>query len=92
MLVACRFDDVQQPSANGYVESLFFQLPAKFRGNRVTSYGGYLRFTLEFSARPQGNNVRDVDVEIIVSTEKDSLVFVLSVCWLNVFKMCHIAE
>ena len=48
-------------------ESLFFQLPAKFRGDRVTSYGGYLRFTLEFTARPEGRMSRDVDLEIIVS-------------------------
>lgn len=56
------FEGVQQTR-----ESLFFQLPAKFRGDQVTSYGGYLRFTLEFSARPEGRMYRDVDVEIIVS-------------------------
>ncbi|XP_052285983.1 basement membrane-specific heparan sulfate proteoglycan core protein-like isoform X3 [Dreissena polymorpha] len=55
-----RFEGVQQER-----ESLFFQLPAKFRGDRVTSYGGYLRFTLEFSARPDGSMYRDVDLEII---------------------------
>lgn len=55
------FQGVQQTR-----ESLFFQLPAKFRGDQVTSYGGYLRFTLEYSARPQGRPYRDVDVEIIV--------------------------
>ncbi|XP_060586623.1 basement membrane-specific heparan sulfate proteoglycan core protein-like isoform X4 [Ruditapes philippinarum] len=54
------FEGVQQER-----ESLFFQLPAKFRGDRVTSYGGYLRFTLEFSARPEGRTYRDVDLEII---------------------------
>ena len=57
-----QFEGVQQER-----ESLFFQLPPKFRGDRVTSYGGYLRFTLEFSARPEGRTYRDVDLEIIVS-------------------------
>ncbi|XP_052760298.1 basement membrane-specific heparan sulfate proteoglycan core protein-like isoform X2 [Mya arenaria] len=55
-----RFEGVQQER-----ESLFFQLPAKFRGDRVTAYGGYLRFTLEFSVRPEGRMYRDVDLEII---------------------------
>ena len=53
-------------------ESLFFQLPAKFRGDQVTSYGGYLRFTLEFAAQSAGRTYRDVDVEIIVSVQQYS--------------------
>ena len=48
-------------------ESLFFQLPPKFRGDQVSSYGGYLRFTLEYTAdKAEGRPYRDVDVEIIV--------------------------
>ena len=49
-------------------ESLFFQLPPKFRGDQVASYGGYLRFTLEYTAdQTEGRGYRDVDLEIIVS-------------------------
>ena len=56
------FDGVQRDR-----ESLFFQLPPKFRGDQVASYGGYLRFTLEFTADEDGGRpYRDVDVEIIV--------------------------
>ncbi|WAR15211.1 PGBM-like protein, partial [Mya arenaria] len=47
------------------VDSSRNSLPAKFRGDRVTAYGGYLRFTLEFSVRPEGRMYRDVDLEII---------------------------
>ena len=53
-------------------ESLFFQLPPKFRGDQVASYGGYLRFTLEYTAdQTEGRAYRDVDVEIIVSFLND---------------------
>lgn len=49
-------------------ESLFFQLPPKFRGDQVAAYGGTLRFTLEYTGnQAEGRPYRDVDVEIIVS-------------------------
>ncbi|KAK3801367.1 hypothetical protein RRG08_059069 [Elysia crispata] len=48
-------------------ESLFFNLPPKFRGDKVSSYGGYIRFGLTFTkdrSSPDGD-YSDVDVEII---------------------------
>ncbi|XP_025082607.1 basement membrane-specific heparan sulfate proteoglycan core protein-like isoform X8 [Pomacea canaliculata] len=56
-------------------ESLFFQLPPKFRGDKVTSYGGYLRFTLTYSTSAvAGQGYMDVDVEII---SKDQRMYLL---------------
>ncbi|RUS87348.1 hypothetical protein EGW08_004890, partial [Elysia chlorotica] len=48
-------------------ESLFFKLPPKFRGDKVSSYGGFLRFGLSFTkdiSSPEPD-YSDVDVEII---------------------------
>ncbi|KAL5013502.1 hypothetical protein ScPMuIL_007772 [Solemya velum] len=46
-------------------ESLFFNLPPKFRGDKVSSYGGVLRFTLEYNSRDGGRQYRDVDIEVV---------------------------
>ncbi|XP_059170575.1 basement membrane-specific heparan sulfate proteoglycan core protein-like [Physella acuta] len=47
-------------------ESLFIQLPPKFRGDKVSSYGGYLKFGLSYTtASNRGLETPDVDVEII---------------------------
>ncbi|XP_012944719.1 basement membrane-specific heparan sulfate proteoglycan core protein [Aplysia californica] len=52
-------------------ESLFFQLPPKFRGNKVSSYGGFLRFGLSYTtAFDAGREYMDVDVEIISKQDK----------------------
>ncbi|GAB1602266.1 basement membrane-specific heparan sulfate proteoglycan core protein-like isoform X6, partial [Argonauta hians] len=60
------FEDVQRER-----ESLYFSLPAKFRGDKVTSYGGMLKFTLEFSAdESRGIFFRERDVEIISNGER----------------------
>ena len=64
-----RFSDVQQERS-----SLFWQLPAKFRGNQVASYGGYLTFTMTFSvAQDAGELYRDVDIELVVSSDLSTL-------------------
>ncbi|CAL1546871.1 unnamed protein product [Lymnaea stagnalis] len=52
-------------------ESLFIQLPPKFRGDKVSSYGGYLRFGLSYTtSKNTGNEYNDVDVEIISNQDK----------------------
>ncbi|KAK6175562.1 hypothetical protein SNE40_014001 [Patella caerulea] len=56
-------------------ESLFFQVPAKFRGDKVTAYGGLLKFTLEYSvAADSGNKYMDVDLEIISNNQRMYLI------------------
>ncbi|XP_070560391.1 basement membrane-specific heparan sulfate proteoglycan core protein-like isoform X2 [Ptychodera flava] len=42
----------------------YWALPPKFRGNQITAYGGYLRFTISYTAHETGNYVSDVDVSI----------------------------
>ncbi|XP_034337833.2 basement membrane-specific heparan sulfate proteoglycan core protein isoform X5 [Magallana gigas] len=57
-------------------ESLFFSLPPKFRGNKVTSYGGYLSFTLEtVVALDGGQTFRDVDIEIITPGQRQRMYY-----------------
>ncbi|XP_076086554.1 basement membrane-specific heparan sulfate proteoglycan core protein-like isoform X4 [Mytilus galloprovincialis] len=64
-----RLDSVQKER-----ESLYFSLPPKFRGNKVESYGGYLRFTLETHvAQDAGGTFRDVDIEIITSGQRERM-------------------
>ncbi|GFO45203.1 basement membrane-specific heparan sulfate proteoglycan core protein, partial [Plakobranchus ocellatus] len=48
-------------------ESLYFNLPPKFRGDKVSSYGGYLRFSLAFTRdmSDEEEDYRDVDIELI---------------------------
>ncbi|XP_061163155.1 basement membrane-specific heparan sulfate proteoglycan core protein-like [Saccostrea echinata] len=60
-------------------ESLFFSLPPKFRGNKVTSYGGYLSFTLEtVVALDGGNTFRDVDLEIITPGQQQRMYYLFN--------------
>ncbi|XP_070207543.1 basement membrane-specific heparan sulfate proteoglycan core protein-like isoform X4 [Littorina saxatilis] len=57
-------------------ESLFLQLPPKFRGDKVSSYGGYLRFTLSYTtAFDAGRKYMDVDLEIIGNDQRMYLLF-----------------
>ncbi|XP_076452135.1 basement membrane-specific heparan sulfate proteoglycan core protein-like isoform X4 [Babylonia areolata] len=57
-------------------ESLFIQLPAKFRGDKVSAYGGYLRFTLTYTtAFDAGQSRMDVDMEIISNDQRMYLLF-----------------
>ncbi|XP_074655735.1 basement membrane-specific heparan sulfate proteoglycan core protein-like [Tubulanus polymorphus] len=45
---------------------LFWTLPGQFKGNKITSYGGYLRFTLHsIVSVTSGFEYVDVDVELI---------------------------
>ncbi|CAH1774180.1 unnamed protein product, partial [Owenia fusiformis] len=56
-----QFTDIQRER-----ESLFWQLPPKFRGDIVNSYGGLLRFTmLNMVAQDAGQMTTDVDIELI---------------------------
>ncbi|XP_069893790.1 basement membrane-specific heparan sulfate proteoglycan core protein isoform X4 [Dipodomys merriami] len=42
----------------------YWQLPRAFLGNKVAAYGGKLRYTLSYSAGPQGSPVSDPDIQI----------------------------
>ncbi|XP_067659130.1 basement membrane-specific heparan sulfate proteoglycan core protein-like isoform X2 [Haliotis asinina] len=65
------FDGIQRER-----ESLFFQLPPRFRGNKVSSYGGMLRFTLEYTvAYDSGQTYMDVDIEIISGDKRLYMIF-----------------
>ncbi|KAH9488652.1 Basement membrane-specific heparan sulfate proteoglycan core protein, partial [Bulinus truncatus] len=47
-------------------DSLYFNLPPKFRGDKVSSYGGFLRFSLQYTASSSlGRDYTDLDVVLI---------------------------
>ncbi|XP_078729473.1 basement membrane-specific heparan sulfate proteoglycan core protein isoform X6 [Lampetra fluviatilis] len=43
----------------------YWQLPPVFTSDKVTAYGGKLRYTLSYSAGPQGSPIPDADLHII---------------------------
>ncbi|XP_065291469.1 basement membrane-specific heparan sulfate proteoglycan core protein isoform X24 [Dermacentor albipictus] len=45
-------------------ETLFWSLPAQFLGNKLTSYGGLLRYTQRFTADSDGETYSDADIQI----------------------------
>lgn len=46
--------------------SLYWNLPSKFTGNKVNSYGGYLSFQLEYTFHQRlGSGYQDADIELI---------------------------
>lgn len=56
-----QFDEFQDGQ-----RSLFWRLPDNFLGNQVRSYGGLLKFKLQYSVIPEdGQETRDVDVEFV---------------------------
>ncbi|KAI2515461.1 heparan sulfate proteoglycan 2, partial [Homo sapiens] len=42
----------------------YWQLPRAFLGDKVAAYGGKLRYTLSYTAGPQGSPLSDPDVQI----------------------------
>ncbi|KAJ8016910.1 hypothetical protein DPEC_G00012250 [Dallia pectoralis] len=46
-------------------ESLYWKLPEKFQGDKVSSYGGKLKYTITYVAGQRGTAVEDADVQII---------------------------
>nr|XP_023690745.1 basement membrane-specific heparan sulfate proteoglycan core protein isoform X5 [Paramormyrops kingsleyae] len=46
-------------------EVLFWQLPPQYKGVKVGSYGGRLKYTLSYVSDPRGSSIEDVDVQII---------------------------
>ncbi|XP_048872623.1 basement membrane-specific heparan sulfate proteoglycan core protein isoform X12 [Brienomyrus brachyistius] len=46
-------------------EAHYWQLPEAYRGDKVGSYGGRLKYTLSYVSDPRGSSVEDVDVQII---------------------------
>ncbi|XP_049611156.2 basement membrane-specific heparan sulfate proteoglycan core protein isoform X2 [Syngnathus scovelli] len=44
---------------------LYWQLPTRFTGDKVGSYGGKLKYTISHVAGPRGTLLEDVDVQII---------------------------
>ncbi|KAK2193775.1 hypothetical protein NP493_5g02050 [Ridgeia piscesae] len=66
-----RFADIQRDR-----QSLFWQLPPKFRGDQVASYGGYLKFYLSYeTAADEGQTFVDVDVEIMSDGKRFYMLF-----------------
>nr|XP_054952810.1 basement membrane-specific heparan sulfate proteoglycan core protein isoform X2 [Pan paniscus] len=45
-------------------ESFYWQLPETYQGDKVAAYGGKLRYTLSYTAGPQGSPLSDPDVQI----------------------------
>ncbi|XP_069039964.1 basement membrane-specific heparan sulfate proteoglycan core protein isoform X5 [Lepisosteus oculatus] len=43
----------------------YWQLPQQFKGDKVGSYGGRLKYTISYVAGPRGSPVEDADVQII---------------------------
>lgn len=48
-------------------ETLFWSLPDQFLGNKLSSFGGHLRFTIHFTAETDGEGFDDADIQITVS-------------------------
>ncbi|KAM5247632.1 basement membrane-specific heparan sulfate proteoglycan core protein isoform 2-T2 [Ctenodactylus gundi] len=46
-------------------ESFYWQLPETYQGDKVAAYGGKLRYTLSYTAGPQGSPLSDPDVQIM---------------------------
>ncbi|KAJ8258098.1 hypothetical protein GJAV_G00193140 [Gymnothorax javanicus] len=46
-------------------EAHFWQLPEVFRGDKVGSYGGTLRYTISYVAGQRGTPIEDADVQLI---------------------------
>lgn len=46
----------------------YWKLPSKYIGNKVTSYGGHLNYTVRYIPQPGGrsspNNAPDVDIRV----------------------------
>ncbi|UYV67717.1 HSPG2 [Cordylochernes scorpioides] len=53
------------PQADEQGETLFWALPESFLGNKLTSYGGKLRYTQYYTAKDGGKLYADADVEIV---------------------------
>ncbi|XP_071805292.1 basement membrane-specific heparan sulfate proteoglycan core protein-like isoform X3 [Asterias amurensis] len=51
------FDQLQR-------QAYFWSLPPKFRGDQVTAYGGFLRYTISYNAASFGQQYSESDVEI----------------------------
>ena len=49
----------------------YWKLPSRFLGNKVTSYGGYLNYTIRYEPTPGGQSSKNVapDVEIISAND-----------------------
>nr|Q05793.1 RecName: Full=Basement membrane-specific heparan sulfate proteoglycan core protein; Short=HSPG; Contains: RecName: Full=Endorepellin; Contains: RecName: Full=LG3 peptide; Flags: Precursor [Mus musculus]AAA39911.1 perlecan [Mus musculus] len=45
-------------------ESFYWQLPEIYQGDKVAAYGGKLRYTLSYTAGPQGSPLLDPDIQI----------------------------
>ncbi|KAM9505201.1 basement membrane-specific heparan sulfate proteoglycan core protein-like isoform 9-T9 [Salvelinus alpinus] len=46
-------------------DTLYWQLPEQFIGDKVNSYGGKLKYTISFVAGQRGTAIEDTDVQII---------------------------
>jgi hypothetical protein len=58
--VQFRASDIPSPSNRVYP---YLSLPAEYHGNQLKSYGGFLRYEVEFSGRGQSNDIPDVIIQ-----------------------------
>ncbi|XP_016982302.1 basement membrane-specific heparan sulfate proteoglycan core protein isoform X20 [Drosophila rhopaloa] len=61
-------------SADHAGDTLYWSLPAKFLGNKLTSYGGKLSYTLSYSPLPSGIMSRNSAPDVVLKSGED-LVF-----------------
>ncbi|KAM7349811.1 terribly reduced optic lobes isoform 23-T23 [Cochliomyia hominivorax] len=52
-------------------ETLYWQLPAQFLGNKITAYGGKLNYTLSYTAMPGGLMSRSSSPDVVIKSGED---------------------
>ncbi|XP_065366162.1 basement membrane-specific heparan sulfate proteoglycan core protein isoform X5 [Calliphora vicina] len=52
-------------------ETLYWQLPAQFLGNKITAYGGKLNYTLSYTAMPGGLMSRSTSPDVVIKSGED---------------------
>ncbi|KAK6627792.1 hypothetical protein RUM44_010271 [Polyplax serrata] len=54
--------DLEEPEADLENKVIYFVLPPSYLGNRLTSYGGFLNYTISFATRPFGDSTNGPDI------------------------------
>ena len=58
-------------------DTLYWSLPASFLGDKVTAYGGSLRFTLRIGSR-QGQEVAEGEPIVKISVSSKTLLYIIT--------------
>ncbi|XP_055374705.1 basement membrane-specific heparan sulfate proteoglycan core protein isoform X7 [Condylostylus longicornis] len=53
---------------------LYWSLPSKFLGDKVTAYGGVLNYTVRFSPLPGGQRSRNVAPDVVIKSQNDIVI------------------